>query len=215
MAPLMSSNLKQTDFIGVWQRQSIAINGGEPFEDARVFWLQTESYFADMRWPIAKSNDGEGAASAFAGRAEWRSPCMYFQHEIDLTKEFSEDIGQLSFKDNMLIEDGQVEVDGRSISFQEVWTPMSPSLNPETCSTALYGFDPKPEIATGPAADKGIIVRVSDYLIAMEEINSKISATLWHHAKGHWVTQYSLGQEQGHLLESLLNETLPMPWVVL
>jgi hypothetical protein len=95
----MSLILRQDDFIGVWQRESISINGGAPFEDSHVYWLKAGEKFADIRWPKSEG----GPASAFAGRAIWKSPAMHFLHEIDLTKKFSEDVGQLSFQDHKLI----------------------------------------------------------------------------------------------------------------
>ncbi|MFT5014508.1 MAG: hypothetical protein ACI9HY_004411 [Planctomycetaceae bacterium] len=44
-----------------------------------------------------------GSASAFAGRAIWKLPAIHFLHDINLTKKFSEDVGQISFQDHKLI----------------------------------------------------------------------------------------------------------------
>ena len=38
------------DLVGIWQRESIAIDGAEPFEDSVVYWLHAGDFYADMRW---------------------------------------------------------------------------------------------------------------------------------------------------------------------
>ena len=54
----MSSNLNARELLGVWQRESISIDGKAPYEDSNVLWLHAGDYFADIRWP--RSGEGTG-----------------------------------------------------------------------------------------------------------------------------------------------------------
>jgi hypothetical protein len=45
-------NLEEPMYTGLWKRESIAFDDGEPQETATVFWLQGEKYFADLRIPL-------------------------------------------------------------------------------------------------------------------------------------------------------------------
>ena len=119
MAIQILSALKLSDFVGVWQRQSIAVSDGDPFEDSHVFWLQAGDYFADIRWPV--SAESKVLVSAFAGKVQWDAPRMRFVHEVDLTKEFAEDVGALSLLNGTLVEKGKVSLDGKDIHFEERW----------------------------------------------------------------------------------------------
>ena len=108
---------------GVWRRESIAISGGEAYEDSVVYWLQAGDYFADMRWPLAHSEDEKALVSAFAGTVQWSPPRIRFLHEIDLTKAYLEDAACLSFVDGNIVERGQVTVGDEIIDFEEICRP--------------------------------------------------------------------------------------------
>ena len=45
----MPDKLHASEFIGAWQRESISIEGREPYEDSNVLWLHAGDYFADIR----------------------------------------------------------------------------------------------------------------------------------------------------------------------
>jgi hypothetical protein len=195
--------LQSSDLMGVWQRESISVAGGDPYEDSNVLWLYTGDYFADVRWP--RLGQPAVATSAFAGRAFWEPPEMHFMHEVDLTKEFTEDVGYLSLLDDQLIEAGQVVVDGEVIQFQEVWSPTIKATR-ENCLVASRSDD----------LGVGYIVKVCDYVIAMEETDEQFSAAAWKRDKESWVLQVGSGRIKGltTLLGSFLSGALAAPWTV-
>ncbi|MDQ1419573.1 MAG: hypothetical protein QOJ52_1535 [Acidimicrobiaceae bacterium] len=65
---------------GAWTRQSVSINGSEPFELQRVYWLQTTSVYADLRVPFHPA----GGTACFAGRSGWDGDRYVWSHPLDL-----------------------------------------------------------------------------------------------------------------------------------
>ena len=117
---LMSRTLPtKDDLVGIWQRESITIDGAEPVEDSVVYWLHAGDFYADMRWPISSLDDSK--KSAFAGAANWSAPYMSFSHELDYTDDIQEDVGHLSVFRGKLLEHGEVKISGQTIKFQETW----------------------------------------------------------------------------------------------
>lgn len=175
-----SPELVLGDFVGVWQRLSIAVAGDDPFEDSHVFWLQAGEYFADIRWP---RDDSQANVSAFAGTVKWDSSVMHFHHEIDLTKEILEDVGTLFFENELLHEKGRVSFQGRDIEFEEIWTPLI-RTSPANCQVARR------------ADQSGFIVRVGDYAMALQESSSGFCCACWHDAAGvdEWSILFTLGE---------------------
>lgn len=200
----MSSALKRSDFIGVWQRESISIEGGDPFEDSNVLWLHTGDYFADVRFP--RPSETQAITMAFAGRAHWQSPRMRFEHEIDLTKEFTEDTGHMSFASGKLIEKGEVTVNEKVIKFEEVWTQLV------SANKADYQVAKRMD-----GRNLGYIVRVSDFVLAMQETRDQFSAGRWQYVNKEWVLQHGFGdvEDLTSSLHSLINESLSPCWQIL
>lgn len=181
MTSLASPELVLGDFVGVWQRQSIAVAGRDPFEDSHVFWLQAGEYFADIRWP--KRDDSHAKVSALAGTVKWDSPVMHFHHEIDLTKEFLEDAGTMFFENEQLHEKGKVSFQGREIEFEEIWMPLV-RAGPSNCQVARR------------VDRSGFIVRVGGYAMVLQEGDSEFCCACWHDAAGvdDWSLLFSLGE---------------------
>ena len=199
----MPDKLHASEFIGAWQRESISIEGREPYEDSNVLWLHAGDYFADIRWP--KPGNGTGPTSAFAGKSFWESPNMRFVHEIDLTKEFDEDTGHLSLLNSQLIEKGKITIGDKVIRFQEVWSRTTTSTV-EHCQVAARSDD----------LGMGYIVRVSDHVIAMEETDEQFSTATWTRDDNKdWILQIGVGDMQGLnvLLDSFVGGSLAAPWV--
>lgn len=200
----MSSALKRSDFIGVWQRESISIEGGDPFEDLNVLWLHTGDYFADIRFP--RPSETQAITTAFAGRAYWQSPRMRFEHEIDLTKEFAEDTGHMSFASGKLIEKGKVTVNEKVIKFEEVWTQLV-CANEADCQVARR--------VDGQI--RGQFVRVGAYAVVMQETGDQFSGGRWQYLDDEWHLQYGLGDVSAlaSLLHCLIDHSLTRNWKIL
>ncbi len=109
--------------VGAWRRESIAIQGMDPFEDSCVIWLQSPSRYADVRVPLPGT---DAQPESFGGRQEWREPRLTFHHELDYTGRFPQDSGILSRDGDILIEDGSVDLDGKTTTYRERWVPQTP-----------------------------------------------------------------------------------------
>ncbi len=106
------------NLIGAWRRESVAIEGGQPFEDSQVIWLQAPTYFVDLRLALP----GEGAApEAFGGVVDWAAPHLRFHHDVDLNGHAAEDVGALSWDGEVLVERGVAVFGEDSIEFEERW----------------------------------------------------------------------------------------------
>ena len=173
---LMSRTLPtKDDLVGIWQRESIAIDGAEPFEDSVVYWLHAGDFYADMRWPISSLDDSK--KSAFAGTAEWSAPNMRFSHELDYSDDVQEDVGHLSVFGGKLLEHGEVIISGQTIKFQETWRPLYPNRGELSIEVASFVSD------RGNESGRGFFVRVEDFVIAMfdheEQGKRDFSAACW------------------------------------
>ncbi len=144
------------DLVGVWQRESIAINGAEPFEDSVAYWLHAGDFYADMRWPVCSKTDSR--KSAFAGAATWSAPYMRFSHEIDYTDDIPEDVGHLSVFRGNLLERGEVKISDQTIRFQETWCPLRQKDGAHSIVVASFGGDKVNE------PGRGYMVRVVDLM---------------------------------------------------
>jgi len=200
----MSSRLKQSDFIGVWQRESLSVEKGEAYEDSNVLWLLAGDYYADLRWP--KPGEDQVEPSAFAGRAYWNSPRMQFDHEIDMTNEFSQDVGTLVLSNGKLIEHGEIVIEGNTIRFEEVWVQLDKS---ETHNCQVARKSGKNSF--------GYIVRVSRYAIAMEETGDSFNAGAWKYENNGWASLFGIGSSDflASMLLSLNTKSLPLYWQII
>jgi hypothetical protein len=121
---------------GAWTRQSVSINGSEPFELQRVYWLQTTSVYADLRVPFHPA----GGTACFAGRSGWDGDRYRWSHPLDLIgpddpssgdaspgsdgpnalgrDAFRDDIGELIWNGDRLIERGTLP---GGIAYEEIW----------------------------------------------------------------------------------------------
>ena len=130
---------------------------------------------------------------------------MRFDHEVDLTREIAEDVGNLSFVNGKLVETGRVTLHGKVIHFQEVWTPLARS-DQSDCRVACRSGD----------GSAGYAVRVCDHVIAMQQVDRQFSAAAWEYDDGDWRLLFSLGQTASlaALLGSFLTDSLVAPWAM-
>ncbi len=199
----MPCALPVSRFRGVWRRESIAIDGGDPFEDSEVYWLQVGEYFADMRWP--KEGETHNNISAFAGRTLWQAPKMHFVHEIDLNQALSDDVGEMSFRGEQLVERGEARVGDRVFQFEEVWVTTAVPASSECRVACAIG-----------QGQSGYLVRVGDYVIALEEADGHHNAGTWRRRGGDWVLQFGLGRTEtlSETVDRFVSGDLTTPWAM-
>lgn len=191
----MANNL--ADLTGIWRRESLTIEQGQPFEDSEVYWLQVDDYFADMRWPRQPLAATSSLQSAYAGRTQWSPPTMTFTHHIDLTQENPEDAGNLMMVNGQLWEQGQVTIDGKIIRYKEVWSPQH--RIDQASKTTVAVVDTLEEV--------GYFVQVADFAIAMNNRHGAINAAcLRQNRPGHWRILHRIGRIES--LNALMPEHL-------
>lgn len=113
-------------YLGVWQRTLLTTTGGTHDTRTRVYWLQTERLFADLRIPMpAPETAAELATQAgFAGITEITGDTCQWHRAIDFQPpNGGEDIGRMHFVNSeKVLEDG---LDG---SYHEVWERLPESI---------------------------------------------------------------------------------------
>lgn len=195
------------DLTGVWQRDSLTIENGKPFEDSNVYWLQAGDYFADMRWPLDQAKRTESLQSAFAGRTHWSQPKIRFTHHIDLTKQHLEDEGDLMMVDEKLVERGQVTTKGKTIGYKEIWSPLHTTDQSQQTNVAVVDTD----------SEVGYFIQVGDFAIGMNDTQGIFSAACLRRStpQGKWRLLHSIGETErlaplinAHLIGFTLRQNL-------
>lgn len=137
------------EFVGAWQRRSIAIDGGEHCEPARVLWLQAGDAFADLRIP----DDPDVDVDAFAGITTYEEPALTWHHTLDWNGNFAGyDCGVVERTDEALIERGEYERDGSRHTYEEIWERIDPG-----------------SVGAVLTATHAVIVRVGCHCLAMRD----------------------------------------------
>jgi hypothetical protein len=158
---------------GAWTRQSVSIDGSEHFELQHVYWLQTDSVYADLRVPFHPA----GGTACFAGRSGWDGDRYRWSHPLDLSnpdpasasdpdptpgpdpgpgrargcasRSGPDDIGHLIMDGDRLVERGRLP--GGTTTYEEIWV-------------RLPGDDGEVEAIESPAACH---VQVGDHAITI------------------------------------------------
>ena len=108
----------RSEFVGAWQRRSIAVGGGNHIEPARVLWLQAADAFADLRIPL----DPGSPIDAFAGITTYEAPALTWHHTLDWNRGFAGyDCGVVECNGEEMIERGEFEGDGAKVPYEEIW----------------------------------------------------------------------------------------------
>ncbi|NJR57179.1 MAG: hypothetical protein HC768_23245 [Acaryochloris sp. CRU_2_0] len=129
------------NYIGLWKRASIQLGDTDPYEDAIVFWLQAETYFADIRIPLSQPALAHQQSllsldtpellkfaefQAFAGTIDATKSWIRWNRSIDFRPDPSRvDQGSVHFEGNNLIEMGEFEFEDEIQQYLEVWVPQS------------------------------------------------------------------------------------------
>lgn len=113
-------------YLGVWQRTLLTTTGGVHDASTKVYWLQTDHLFADLRIPRpCPQKPAELVMQAgFAGYTEVTGERCQWHRAIDYQPPSSRvDIGRMQFqRADYLIEDGLDD------SYHEVWERLPDSL---------------------------------------------------------------------------------------
>jgi hypothetical protein len=169
------------NLVGVWQRESIQINDDIPYEDSRVLWLQTPYRYADMRVPIA---DARVDQVAFAGGQLWSEPLLTFNHELDYSGSFPDDVGILSWDKETLVESGSVDVPNGKINYVERWHSCTPNIT--VCETW--------EARGSDDALQAIALKVGEYAMVMTSL-SGFGAVLFEQGSSYWSETTHIGNK--------------------
>ncbi|HEV7526087.1 MAG TPA: hypothetical protein VGP92_14040 [Acidimicrobiia bacterium] len=163
-------------FVGAWQRRSVAIDAGEHSEPARVLWLQAGDAFADLRIP----DDPSATPDAFAGITTYDPPALTWHHTLDWNGTFADfDCGVVECNDEEMIERGEFEREGQLHAYEEIWHRIDPG------SAGL--------VLTAPHA---MVVRVGRHCLAMRDRRRAGGAFDVRHARIggiEWCDQMLLG----------------------
>lgn len=113
-------------YLGVWQRTLLTTTSGVNDRRTRVYWLQTDSLFADLRIPRPAPQTAEELAlqAGFAGVTEITGDLCQWHRAIDFQPPSGRaDIGRMHFqRPDYLLEDGLDD------SYHEVWERLPDSL---------------------------------------------------------------------------------------
>jgi len=170
------------DLIGVWIRKGIAIAGNSPSEDSHVVYFQAPTRYGDIR----VATNGERTDS-FAGTFDWQPPGLTFHHELELNSEEGADVGRLeNISSDLMIEFGSVEVDGKTIHYQENWQRQT-KRNPRCRVTEQRASNRLSAIA----------IEIDDHLLCIEDRRSEggvYSASYVQIVDGHQQLKWSIGE---------------------
>jgi hypothetical protein len=97
---------------GAWRREGLARRDGPMEERSDVLWLQTASYFADVRvpnLPVVGELDGLDERQAFSGVGSFVDPRFTWDHDIDTRQRqlLSSDTALLERRSTFLLERGE------------------------------------------------------------------------------------------------------------
>ena len=162
-----------SELVGAWRRSGLLINGVRQLDFCDVLWLQTPTWFADIRLRLTSDLEPTSAAlrrmsrvTATAGTADWADPFMTWNGSFGPRRETSPDTYRLRWRDNVVIESGSIRAGGETFTFAEEWLRMSTGSD----ETALIVRDRYLYIAIGrwaievssPAGDDRLIAIRSD-----------------------------------------------------
>ena len=196
---MMNSNTPNkvnSQLVGVWKRQSITINSGDPYEDSSVIWMQTATRYADIRIGIQDNHD---LAESFAGKVEWLKPNLTFYHELDYKGRVSEDICHLrGIANKNLYETGTVTIDDKKIQFKEHWQRQSKKAP----HYRVYESRTKNGLSS-------IVIQIDDHLLLIEthkDIDDKYYASYSRMINDNWQVELEIGSPDRKLASFNINK---------
>jgi len=117
------------EFVGAWRRVGLTLDGTRLVDYCDVLWLQTPTWFADMRLRLVRDDavpadgvpDWFYARAAFAGISRWSPPRMTWEHALDFDHSVPPGSNLLRFADGVMVEEGLTPVGGQQTAFTEEW----------------------------------------------------------------------------------------------
>jgi hypothetical protein len=186
---------------GLWERQSLSLNGEMVEDDSRVLWMQGSKAFVDLRVPSSRSH-----VISFAGDTRVRDASIRFRHDIDLIPYIAEDAAEFDWIDpDTLVETGKITTGGGDLSFTEVWRRQSP-LGADSSTWRLRD---------SMGATKGVAVSVGRFLAVAHDgrdIGDVYRAQILEKTADGWLPILSVGCDLFRItrdqrgIESILRE---------
>lgn len=106
------------EFVGLWERVSIVVDGRLIRDAGRTWWFQGEQQFLDVR-----AAGGGLLTEMFGGVTTWddSAQTLSWSHDIDLHRGDRDDSGRVEWRDGDLIEHGSAMGPAGPIEYSEVW----------------------------------------------------------------------------------------------
>jgi Protein HRI1 len=162
-------------YIGFWKRASIQVGDNAPSENATVYWLQAETYFADIRIPFSQPLLSQPLLSlnrnsllpfaeinAFAGTIACTETWIRWHRMVDFKPSSNIDQGKVHFVGTDLIEQGESNVDGKVEAYTEVWQPQMIEHGDRLVLELVKAINLTTQVVTYP---KGLWVTVGNHAI--------------------------------------------------
>lgn len=124
------------EFVGVWERVGLTVDGRDIVGAGRSFWFQSSSRFLDVR-----AAGGGLRTEAFGGYTTWResTATLTWHHEFDLHPEAAGDSGAIDWHDGDLVEHGTAGLGDDMIRYTEIWRRRSAPDEPLTIADRVDG----------------------------------------------------------------------------
>jgi len=165
-------------YTGLWKRSSIQLGDAPPYEDATVFWLQAEKYFADIRIPLTQPSLSPPLSlrildtpellqfaqfTAFAGVIDIAESWIRWNRTIDFSPDPNRvDQGNVFFAGKNLIESGEFDFGGGIQQYSEVWVPQTTDTSDRLVLELVQEINTDAHIVTYP---KALLVAVGEHFI--------------------------------------------------
>ncbi|HEX3824813.1 MAG TPA: hypothetical protein VHV79_10155 [Mycobacteriales bacterium] len=118
------------ELIGAWRRSGLFIDGVRQIDYCDVLWLQSSTWFADIRLrldpaaePLSPAARRMARPFASAGTATWADPI--FTWTSTLGNSGPPDANSLNWEDGVVVERGTIALDHETFTFAEEWLRMN------------------------------------------------------------------------------------------
>lgn len=165
------------EFVGAWRRVGLVIDGVRRVDYCDVLWLQSADWFADIRTHIqprvGPSADDPHAPFAtefsFAGTTEFADPMLHWIHTRDSRGEAPPDENPVAWEDELLVESGSFEWEGRLVPFVEEWGHLG---SDGVCGVGRDGY---------------VRVEAAGFAIEVGAAAGRFSAVKYREQTGSWI----------------------------